>query len=160
MEKLYIICVDDQRDVLGSIVRDLAPFADWTVVEECESAEEAAGLMDELAATDKPVALIVCDHIMPGMNGIDFLAAIDGDRRFPHLKKILFTGQATQQDTIEAINKAHIDYYIEKPWDAAELEKACRSLLSHYLFDTGRFTMEYKDYLAPDVLLARLSGRE
>ncbi|MDL2272032.1 response regulator [Desulfovibrio sp. OttesenSCG-928-I05] len=160
MEKLYIVCVDDQREVLASVVRDLNMFADWAVMEECESADEAEELMEDLAASDRPVALIVCDHIMPGMNGVDFLATLAADQRFPHLKKILLTGQATQKDTIEAVNKARIDYYLEKPWSAKELEDVVRLQLSHYLFDSGRFSMEYRALVTPSVLMERMQGRE
>lgn len=160
MEKLYIVCVDDQREVLGSVVRDLHMFADWTITEECESAAEAEELIEDLAASDKPVALIVCDHIMPGMNGVDFMAQLAADTRFPHLKKILLTGQATQKDTIEAVNKAKIDYYLEKPWNAKELEDVTRLQLSNYLFDSGRFSMEYRSLITPSVLMERLQGRE
>jgi len=160
MEKLYVICVDDQREVVNSIVRDLAPLCTWAVIEECESAGEAESLIDALETEGKPVALIVCDHIMPGENGVDFLARLASDRRFPHLKKVLLTGQATQKDTIDAINKAKIDFYFEKPWQPEPLQNVCRRLLSEYLFDTGLFSREYQPFVSPDVLLARLQARE
>ena len=63
MEKLYIICVDDQREVLHNINRDLRVFGSWTVVEECESAMEAGELLEELSANGVPVAVVICDHI-------------------------------------------------------------------------------------------------
>lgn len=156
MEKLYVLCVDDQREVLSSVVRDLTSLKDWTVVEECESAEEAQSLVDELASEGRPLALVICDHIMPGENGVDFLARLTEDARFPHVKKILLTGQATQQDTIAAINRAKIDNYFEKPWETGPLLASARRLLSEYLFDTGLYTKEYQSVVASGVLLERL----
>lgn len=156
MEKLYIICVDDQREVVNSVARDLAALRDWTVVEECESAAEAYALIEDLDGAGSPVALVVCDHIMPGENGVDFLASLAEDSRFPHLKKMLLTGQATHRDTIDAINRARINHYFEKPWQPELLLRACRELLSEYLFDTGRYTREFQQHVAPEVLLARL----
>lgn len=160
MEKVYIICVDDQREVLSSVVRDMGVFTEWTVVEECESAEEAYELVDELDGDGKLLALIVCDHIMPGQDGVDFLAELARDKRFPHIKKILLTGQATHADTINAINKAKIDCYFEKPWQPGPLQDACRRLLSEYLFDAGIFTKDFRKYVDPAVLLERMSGQE
>lgn len=157
MEKLYILCVDDQREVLHSVVRDLAPLKEWTVIEECESAAEAQQLIEELASRGEPLALVVCDHIMPGENGVDFLARLAMDKRFPYMKKILLTGQATQKDTIDAINKARIDNYFEKPWGAASLLDTCRTLLSEYLFDAGLYTRDYQAVVAPGTLLVRLA---
>ena len=160
MEKLYIICVDDQREVLNSVARDMAVFKDWAIVEECESAAEAQSLIDDLDAGGGAVALIVCDHIMPGENGVDFLARLARDKRFPHLKKILLTGQATHKDTIDAINRAKISQYVEKPWQAAPLQQACKRLLSEYLFDTGKYTKEFRAHVDPDVLLERMAANE
>ncbi|CAK7036082.1 MAG: hypothetical protein DELT_00570 [Desulfovibrio sp.] len=160
MTKLYIICVDDQREVLSSIARDVSVFQEWAIVEECESAEEAQKLMDELAVEGAPVALIICDHIMPRENGVDFLARLAVDKRFPYCKKVLLTGQATQKDTVDAINKAKINNYFEKPWQPEALQNACRKLLSEYLFDAGLYDKAFQPYVDGGVLLQRLRETE
>jgi len=160
MERPVIICVDDQREVLTSIVRDLNPLRDSVRIEECESAAEANALLDELEVDGTPVALIVCDHIMPGTTGVDFLTQLLGERRFPHTKRLLLTGQATHKDTIDAINNARIDYYIEKPWAPAQLLDVCRRLITDFLFDTGLYTDEFRAFADPKVLLARLKVSE
>ena len=158
MDKLYIICIDDQRDVLASVARDLRPFSDWTVLEECESADEALGVLNDLEAHEKPLALIVCDHIMPGTLGVDFLAKVEQSGNFKHVKKILMTGQATHQDTINAINFAKIDAYIEKPWDGEKFRQVCRRLLTEYIFDSGKDALEYREVVDPAVMMDRMRG--
>lgn len=50
MEKLNIICVDDQREVLSAVLQDLEPLSRWINIEDCESADEALELMDDLDA--------------------------------------------------------------------------------------------------------------
>lgn len=160
MEKLYIICVDDQREVLHNVARDLSALNEWTIVEECESAPEARQLLEELTAAGRPVALVVCDHIMPEMSGVDFLSSLTAENYPPHLRKILLTGQATHQDAIEAINRARIDYYLEKPWQAERLQAICRSLLTEYLFDTGRYNNDFRTVADPQVVLARMRERD
>ena len=37
MEKINIICVDDQREVLSAVLKDLAPLADIFHIEDCEA---------------------------------------------------------------------------------------------------------------------------
>ncbi|MDR1745357.1 MAG: response regulator [Planctomycetota bacterium] len=160
MEKIYVICVDDQRDVLASMTRDLRPFSDWIVVEECESADEAMGILEELESREMPIGLIVCDHIMPGTPGVDFLAMVENSRRFPHIKKILMTGQATHHDTIDAINFAKINAYIEKPWEGEKLREQCRSLLTEYIFDAGIEPLQYKSVADPKVMLERIHAAD
>lgn len=156
MKKINVICVDDQRDVLASVSRDLRPFSDWIIVEECESADEALEVLKEIEEKDKPLGLIVCDHIMPGTLGVDFLTKVEKSDSFKHIKKILMTGQATHQDTIDAINFAKIDGYIEKPWDGEKFRAICRRLLTEYIFDAGLNPLEYTSYADPEVMMRRM----
>lgn len=142
MEKPEIICVDDEREVLAALKRDLAGFKDYCNLTYCESAEEAQEVLEDLDAEGKPVALIVCDHIMPGKNGVDFLIELNKDSRFARTKKLLLTGLATQQDTIQAINQAQLDRYIEKPWAAESLIQVMKVLLTEFVVGAG---MDYSD---------------
>lgn len=147
MEKPEIICVDDEREVLAALKRDLAGFKDYCNLTYCESAEEAQEVLEDLDAEGRPVALIVCDHIMPGKNGVDFLIELNKDSRFARIKKLLLTGLATQQDTIQAINQAQLDRYIEKPWAAESLIQVMKVLLTEFVVSAG---MDYSD--AMDIL--------
>ena len=137
MEKLNIIYVDDQREVLLTLSKDLQVFEKHCTVEECESADEAMELIDEIDKAGDHVAVIISDHIMPGASGVEFLTRINKDPRFRQTRKMLLTGLATHQDTIEAINQAGIDKYIEKPWKSDDLVKAVKVLLTHYIFSKG-----------------------
>lgn len=161
MDKIYVMCVDDQRDVLASVARDLRPFSDWIIVEECESADEALQLLEEMESKERPLGLIVCDHIMPGTLGVDFLAKVENAGHFRRVKKILMTGQATHQDAIDAINFAKIDGYIEKPWDGEKLREVCRRLLTEYIFDAGLEPLQYAKVADSKIMLERMrSGPE
>ena len=121
MSKRTILCIDDQREVLAALNRDLESFAGDLEIAQAESADEADELIQKMVQEGREIALIISDHIMPGENGVDFLARISKDDRFNSIKKVLLTGLATQQDTIRAINEAQIDAYLEKPWDQEQL---------------------------------------
>ena len=137
MDKLYIIYVDDQREVLSTLSKDLQVFEKFLNVEECESAAEAMDIINELDAEGDRLAVIISDHIMPGKSGVDFLIEINNDGRFMQTKKMLLTGQATHQDTITAINQASIEKYIEKPWKSEDLITSVKVLLTQFIFDAG-----------------------
>ena len=156
MEKLNIICVDDQREVLSAVLKDLAPLNDFFNVEDCESADEALELMDDLDAEGEFIALVISDHVMPGKNGVELLTDVTNDSRFIKTKKILLTGQATHQDTIAAINQARIESYFEKPWDAETLVNCARTLLTEYIFDMGFDYQEWGEILDNTTVLRRL----
>ncbi|EKO3407399.1 response regulator [Vibrio fluvialis] len=156
MEKLNIICVDDQREVLSAVLQDLEPLATWLNIEDCESAYEVLDLMDDLDAQGEHIALIISDHVMPGKTGVDLLTEVAEDSRFKGTKKVLLTGQATHTDTINAINAAGIDRYFEKPWNAKALVECVRSLVTEYVFERGMDYTEWHDHLDQKIVLARL----
>lgn len=137
MSKPVILCVDDQRDVLAAVVKDLAPFATLCEIVDCESTTEARTQLADLHGRGQPLAVIVSDHIMPDENGIDFLADLAHDTRYEAARRVLVTGLATQQDTIRAINQARIDRYIEKPWATKALVEAVKEALTLYVVHNG-----------------------
>ncbi|MDV7103048.1 response regulator [Vibrio sp. TH_r3] len=156
MDKLNLICVDDQREVLSAVLQDLAPLGTWLNIEDCESADEALELMDEFDSDGEFVALVISDHVMPGKTGVELLTEISQDQRFSTTKKILLTGQATHQDTITAINLARIESYFEKPWSADVLRERARTLITEFIFDQGLDYTDYQGDLDQNVVLARL----
>ncbi|MCP3933445.1 MAG: response regulator [Bacteroidetes bacterium] len=156
MEKIYIICVEDQREVLHAIVKDLSVFEEIFPIEECETAVEAEELLDEIDAEGDNVGVIVSDHVMPGKSGVDFLIEINKDPRFRHTRKLLLTGLATHEDTINAINNADIDRFIEKPWLAEKLVKYVRILLTEFILEKGIDYHKYLNVLDKNLLFRKL----
>lgn len=156
MEKLNLICVDDQREVLSAVLQDLESFNSWLNIEDCESAEEALELMDDFDAEGEFIALVISDHVMPGKSGVELLTEISQDSRFIETKKILLTGQATHQDTITAINLARIESYFEKPWSADVLRERVKTLVTEYIFDKGLDYTDYQNNLDQRIVQQRL----
>ncbi|MES1924673.1 response regulator [Salinisphaera sp. T31B1] len=56
------------------------------------------------------ISVAMVDYAMPQMNGLDFCRRIQN----PHIKKILFTGVASEKAAIDAFNDGVIDRYIRK----------------------------------------------
>ncbi len=144
MTKPCIVCIDDQREVLAALERDLIVFKDHFTVIECETADEGEEVLAEIDAEGEAAAVIICDHVMPEKNGVDFLIEVNNDPRFRHTRKVLLTGLATHQDTITAINQAHINHYIEKPWEAEHLVAIIKAQITGYILETG---LDYREFL-------------
>jgi len=156
MENIVIVIIEDQREVLEAIAKDLAFFEDAFLIEECDTADEAEEVMENLDAEGHQIALVVSDHIMPGRSGVDFLIELNEDSRFAATKKILLTGLATHSDTINAINNAAIDRYIEKPWDAQRLINYAKSLITEFILEKGLRYDAYMKYLDNEILMKKL----
>lgn len=65
------------------------------------------------------VDAIVSDFVMPGMNGLEFLA--EAKTIQPEATRILLTGYADKDSAIRSINEIGLYHYIEKPWQNQDL---------------------------------------
>jgi diguanylate cyclase (GGDEF)-like protein len=126
-----IVCVDDEEGVLRVLRAQLgARFGHECQITTARSGDEAVALFDELGRDGESIALVIADQIMPGMKGVELLEIVD--RRMPATTKILLTGQAGLDAVIEAINRAHLNQYIPKPWDETALLLAVENLLRQF----------------------------
>jgi thioredoxin reductase (NADPH) len=83
-----------------------------------ESGLQALETLRELKLRGDPVAVLLADHRMPEMSGLEFLEeAMD---LFPHARRALLTAYADTDAAIEAINVVDLDHYLLKPWDPPE----------------------------------------
>ena len=119
MAKPILLVVDDDSDVLNAIARDLRTRygRDYRVL-RAESGTAALGLLRELKERDTPVALLLSDQRMPGMDGVTFLSQTMED--FPKAKRAVITAYADTEAAIKAINESQVHYYLVKPWDPPE----------------------------------------
>ena len=119
MSKPTLLTVDDDRDVLRAVTRDLkSRYGREYRVLPSESGEAALELLGQLAERDSPVALILSDQRMPGMDGVALLSA--AAERHPRAKRVLLTAYADTEAAMRAINQSRVDYYLLKPWDPPE----------------------------------------
>ena len=126
-----ILCVDDEEGVLAVLRQQLtARFGHECTIATADSGAHALTLFDELARDNEPVAVIITDQVMPGMKGVELLEQVD--QRSPHTTKILLTGQAGLDAVTAAINRAHLNYFLGKPWAEEALHLAVENLLRQY----------------------------
>jgi two-component system, OmpR family, phosphate regulon response regulator PhoB len=159
MTNIAIICLEDDRDVLDTLLRDLQPFADTFQVEATETAEEARGVVRDLIQRGQEVGLVLADHILPGENGVEFLIALNQDPETHNTRKVLVTAQAGLQDTIKAVNEANIDYYIAKPWSLPDLHETVRHQLTEYVLARGLDPLPFMKILETPRLLEAIRHR-
>jgi thioredoxin reductase (NADPH) len=119
MAKPILLVVDDDPDVLNAIARDLRTRygRDYRVL-RAESGTAALGLLRELKERGTPVALLLSDQRMPGMDGVTFLSQTMED--LPKAKRAVITAYADTEAAIKAINESQVHYYLVKPWDPPE----------------------------------------
>lgn len=140
---IYIICIEDEQEVLDAVVRDLEKLEEQFPIETAVSAEEAREVIDKLLDDGKRVGLILCDHILPGENGVDLLIELHKNENLHASKKVLLTGQAGLEDTVRALNEARLHHYIAKPWTKDELIKISTDLLTDFVIEQEEDVLPY-----------------
>lgn len=158
MKRLVILCLEDEAEVRDAVLRDLAPFESLMRVEGCEHADDARLVLADCIAAKEEVALVLCDHIMPGQHGVDFLIELQKDPRYAATRKVLITGQAGLEDTVRAVNEAHLHHYIAKPWDLNEFQKIVRDQLTEYVLETQEDLTPFISILDGARILERIAA--
>ena len=117
--KPILLTVDDDPGVSRAVARDLRRnYGDAYRVVRTESGPQALETLRELKLRGDLVAVMLADHRMPEMSGLEFLEeAMD---LFPHARRALLTAYADTDAAIEAINVVDLDHYLLKPWDPPE----------------------------------------
>jgi putative nucleotidyltransferase with HDIG domain len=132
-----VLVVDDNRELLEFVARQLASEYRVRIAERAEEARR-------IASGEAP-AIVVSDVMMPGASGTDLLRDLRADPRLAHVPVILVTAKADLQSKIENL-EGGADDYLAKPFSVAELRARIRSLLEKRKL--ARELAEKNEYLA------------
>jgi len=130
-----ILIIEDQPDMRENIATILE-MEDFAVLEATNGRE---GL--NLALEEKP-DLILCDIMMPEMDGYDVLHALRKDRTVSGTPFIFLTAKGEKRDLRAGMNLG-ADDYLTKPVSADELLGAVNARLDRELSRPGGFSPDF-----------------
>ena len=116
-----ILVIDDTQAVRDGIVT-LLRYADFEA-RTAENGEEGLALAKQLLPD-----LIICDILMPGMDGYEMLARLREDERTSTIPVIFLTAKTSRNDQRRGMELG-ADDYVSKPFAAEELLNAVRTRL-------------------------------
>ena len=120
-DRKTLLIVDDEETIHRALARTLRREP-YDLLHAYDAAEAAAMLGEH-----DDVAGVICDHYMPGTQGLDLLIGIR--RRFPDIATILLTAQADLDLVLAALNEGHVHRFVTKPWDNDDLRRKLDELL-------------------------------
>lgn len=121
-EKDAVLIVDDDAFMLKVLYRVLQK--DYTLY-QAGSAEEAVEVL-----RGRSIKAILCDHVLPGQNGLDFLITLR--QRNQRIKCVLFSAALETDHFIKAINEGQIFRFIKKPASPTDIQSAVREAIRQY----------------------------
>lgn len=132
--KPCLLVIDDTADIrtlLRSILGD-----EYTII---EAADGKQGI--RLASRYIP-DLIICDMMMPGMDGMECCRRLKEETSTSHIPVLMLTACRLDEQRADAY-EAGADGYVSKPFSTDVLRARCRSLIAN------RRRLEKKDILTP-----------
>ena len=117
-----ILIVDDEPEIITLLKQHLSE--NYNIIIATNGLE---GL--DMAANHLP-DLIICDVIMPQMDGYQFLAQLKADRMLQHIPFIMLSARQTDADRIMALNQG-ADAYLTKPISLRVLTAHIQRLLAN-----------------------------
>ncbi|WP_153448301.1 response regulator [Vibrio algicola] len=156
MDKLHIVCVDENVEITFKLLHDLAPLSDLVTVHQYNSADKALSGIKELDKHGEFVAVVVSNIITCSESGAPLLEVIADDPDFRFTKRVLITDNPSKDVLSHAINVAHISRFYEFDWDAEVLLQQARSLVTKYVFAKGLDYHKYQALLDYETILKRM----
>ncbi|ADB62201.1 multi-sensor signal transduction histidine kinase [Haloterrigena turkmenica DSM 5511] len=107
---IHVLCVDDDPDIRSVTAATLERSRSEFVVSTANSGRDGLSRLDGTESEPERPAIdcIVSDYEMPGMDGLEFLAAVR--ERDPEMPFLLFTGTGSEAIAREAISAGVTDY--------------------------------------------------
>lgn len=157
-----ILIIDDEKETQDLLERYLS--TEYRVIKADNGKQ---GL--EMALEHLP-DLVICDVMMPVMNGFEFLQQLRKEPRFVDLPVIMFTAKILDEDKLSAYEYG-ADAYITKPVSLRYLKARIHALLIRVaqkkaigtdsgIFDDSHCSVEDKKFIMKlkDVVMANLSN--
>ncbi|MFQ5686434.1 MAG: HD domain-containing phosphohydrolase [Candidatus Scalindua sp.] len=123
-----ILFVDDDSNILAAHRRQ---FHNKFKVVTVDSGKKGIDVLKEQG----PIAVVVSDYRMPEMDGVQFLSTVR--QTVPDTVRILLTGQADMQASIDAINEGNIFRFLSKPCSTEVLTNALNAAVGQYRLITA-----------------------
>lgn len=145
-----ILVIDDEVRSQESIRRTLDEEFNVLTV---SNAEEGRAVMER-----ERIQVVLCDHRMPGVTGIDFLKEVR--ERWPDAVRMIISGYTDVEDIISGINDAGIYQYILKPWHPESLLLNVRAAAQLYDLQQQSNQMNLELRTAQPVLQKRVAVKQ
>jgi diguanylate cyclase (GGDEF)-like protein len=127
-QKCSLLIVDDEPYILPAVTAVTAEEFDIYTADCAEAAQAVFAC--------HPIDVILTDQRMPRQSGIQLLEWVR--QHHPRTVRLLMTGYAELEDTIDAINRGQVYHYLLKPWRPEELLQVLRNAAEKRLLERSR----------------------
>ena len=126
LSELKVLIVEDEASTRILLRATLRKFG-ISIVDEADDGEDG---MRKLLREKHD--LVLCDWLMPNVNGMDFLKEAKSHPEVAHVPILMVSGESEKESIVEAI-KAGVAGYVVKPFNTANVEKQLLGAIEKYV---------------------------
>lgn len=120
-EKLHnILLVDDEEPSLKALTRT---FRDEYNVFSAANGNDALDILGR-----EKIGVIIADHRMPGMTGVEFLER--ARQKSPDAIRVIITAYIGEELLMDAVNRVHAHGFVTKPWAPERMKDIVRKCIT------------------------------
>lgn len=123
--KCTLLVVDDEPSILDTLKLFLTPEFDVLTADCAESAQRTFGTQE--------IDIILSDQKMPRVSGVQLLEWVR--QNSPRTIRLMMTGFADLDETIDAINKGQVFRFMLKPWQSETLLDMLRTSAKTFVLE-------------------------
>lgn len=130
-----LLLVDDEENILSALKRMLRD--EKISILTATSGQEGLNLLAQ-----HKVDVIVSDHQMPTMTGVEFLHLVK--QTYPDCIRIMLSGHADLKAVIDAVNVGAIYQFLLKPWDDTQLRCQIKEAFKYKELEDENRRLDYE----------------
>lgn len=121
MHGIRILLVDDSRTMRSLIKRQLAVIQ-VELVHEADNGKRGFEILQDQAALELPIDLVISDWNMPEMTGLELLRKVRGTPELKHVPFMMVTAE-DEPERVGLVTELGVSGYIKKPFVPEELQQ-------------------------------------
>ena len=118
---LNLLLVDDEKGVVNALKRELKDL-------NCNITTTTSGRKAMSVLREQDVALLITDHKMPDVNGVDLVRF--AKQYTPDTHIFMLSGEGDLQAAVELLNQRMLTKYLTKPWNRQDLRNEVVKVLN------------------------------
>ncbi|MEC9259729.1 MAG: EAL domain-containing response regulator, partial [Pseudomonadota bacterium] len=118
---LNLLLVDDEKGVVNALKRELKDL-------NCSITTTTSGRKAMSVLREQDVALLITDHKMPDVNGVDLVRF--ANQYSPDTHIFMLSGEGDLQAAVELLNQRMLTKYLTKPWSRQDLRNEVVKVLN------------------------------
>ena len=118
---LNLLLVDDEKGVVNALKRELKDL-------NCSITTTTSGRKAMSVLREQDIALLITDHKMPDVNGVDLVRF--ANQYSPNTHIFMLSGEGDLQAAVELLNQRLLTKFLTKPWNRQDLRNEVVKVLN------------------------------